>query len=68
VTIGALLELALVVSGSWLIANQLFGVQPLDIATLASVALLIAIALLAAYVPARRAARSDAGAEVRNSH
>jgi predicted permease len=60
VAIGALLGLVLAVSGSRLIANQLFGVQPFDVSTLASaVALLMAVAFLAGYVPARRAAQLD---------
>jgi putative ABC transport system permease protein len=42
------------------IAGFLFGVSPMDPATYAAVsALLTAVALLAAYVPARRAARID---------
>jgi len=42
------------------IAGQLFGVQPTDPATFAAVALgLTAVAALACYVPARRAARVD---------
>jgi putative ABC transport system permease protein len=43
-----------------LLASQLFGVQPLDPLTFASVAaLLLAIATMAALVPARRAMRVD---------
>jgi putative ABC transport system permease protein len=43
-----------------LIASQLYGVAPFDAATLASVSLLLAVvALLASYIPARRAARAD---------
>ena len=45
---------------SRLIAAQLYGVQPSDPATLAAVlALMCAVAALAAYLPARRAARVD---------
>ena len=43
-----------------LIASLLYGVAPLDAATLASVSILLAVvALVAAYVPSRRAANAD---------
>jgi predicted permease len=43
-----------------LLATQLYGISPLDAATFASVALLVAVVTLAAcYVPARRAMRVD---------
>ena len=43
-----------------LMASLLFGVKPTDVVTFASVAaLLCAIALLACYLPARRAAKLD---------
>jgi putative ABC transport system permease protein len=43
-----------------LIASLLFGVTPLDTATLAGVSILLAaVALLASYIPARRAANAD---------
>jgi ABC-type antimicrobial peptide transport system permease subunit len=42
------------------IESQLYGVKPRDAATLAAVALsLLAIAILASYIPARRATRVD---------
>ena len=45
---------------SRLLASSLFGVQPTDPATLAAVsALVLVVALLASYVPARRAADVD---------
>jgi predicted permease len=48
---------------SWLsrlVASQLYGVSPNDPATLAAVAaLLIAVAILASYLPARRATKVD---------
>ncbi|MGH9790999.1 MAG: FtsX-like permease family protein, partial [Candidatus Acidiferrales bacterium] len=58
VTLGVLLG----VGGAWwatrVLASQLYGVQPNDVATLAGVAfVLAAVALLACYFPARRAAR-----------
>ena len=43
-----------------LIASLLYGVEPLDAATLAGVSILLAaVALFASYVPARRAAKAD---------
>jgi putative ABC transport system permease protein len=52
-----------VVAGAFavkLLASFLFGVQPLDPAAfIAAAALLLAVALLAAYLPARRATRVD---------
>jgi ABC-type antimicrobial peptide transport system permease subunit len=43
-----------------LIASLLYGVEPLDPATLAGVSILLAaVALFASYVPARRAANAD---------
>jgi len=45
---------------SHLLASSLFGVQPTDPATLATVsAVVLVVALLASYVPARRAADVD---------
>jgi predicted permease len=60
VTIGTAVGLVLAASGSRLLGNQLFGVQPFDISAMASATgILVAIAGLAAFLPARRAARLD---------
>ena len=60
VVVGAVLGVALATVATRLIAGQLFGVEPLDPWTLAAaVALLAVVALLAGYMPARRAARLD---------
>lgn len=55
---------AIGIVGSWwlarLIENQLYGVTPTDPLTLATVTVvLLAVAMLASYIPARRAARAD---------
>jgi putative ABC transport system permease protein len=71
---GLLLALAGIAIGSgaayWLtrlIANQLYDVTPTDPVTFASVALvLLAVALLACYLPARRAASLDPMAALRS--
>ena len=56
IAIGAAAALALAPT----IESQLYGVRPRDVATLAAVSLsLLAIALLAGYLPARRATRVD---------
>jgi ABC-type lipoprotein release transport system permease subunit len=60
----ALAGLALGVAGSlactYILANLLFGVQPMDLATtIGAATLLIVVALAAGYVPARRAANVD---------
>jgi putative ABC transport system permease protein len=58
--IGLLIGLAGSLAVARLIAGLLFGVTPADPATLAATSLLIlGVALLACYVPARRAARVD---------
>jgi ABC-type antimicrobial peptide transport system permease subunit len=56
VGIGVIVALAL----TRLMSSMLFGVKPTDVVTFAAVAgLLCAIALLACYLPARRAAALD---------
>ena len=58
--IGLAAGLVLAVAAARLLRSQIFGVSPLDPVTfVAVVVLLAAVALLAAWVPARRAARVD---------
>jgi putative ABC transport system permease protein len=58
--VGLAIGLAGALALSRLLASSLFGVQPTDPATLAAVsAVVLAVALLASYVPARRAADVD---------
>jgi putative ABC transport system permease protein len=60
ISVGMLLGLAGSLALSRLIAAQLWGIQPTDPATFTGVSLLlITIALLACFVPARRAIRVD---------
>jgi putative ABC transport system permease protein len=60
VAVSALLGCAGAVAVSRLLRDTLFGIGPLDLAVpVAAAALLSAVALLAAYLPARRAARLD---------
>jgi predicted permease len=58
--VGITLGLAGAVAGAMLMRGLLFGVSSWDVPTLAGVAVLLgAAALLASYIPARRAARVD---------
>ncbi|HEX5423769.1 MAG TPA: ABC transporter permease [Candidatus Acidoferrales bacterium] len=60
VGIGLCLGVPVALASTKMIASQLFGVRPTDPATFAGVALLLAVvALLACYIPARRAMRVD---------
>jgi ABC-type antimicrobial peptide transport system permease subunit len=60
VMVGAAIGLGLALMTSRLIVSLLFGIQPTDPLTIASaVALLFGVAVLASYVPARRASRLD---------
>jgi predicted permease len=63
---GALLGLVAALAASRLVRSLLFGVHPLDPASMAgAAALLVAASLLACYLPARRAARVDPLAALR---
>ncbi len=60
VVAGAAVGLVLALVGARLVRGFLFGVRPLDPATFLAVpAILLAVAVLAAWLPARRAARVD---------
>jgi putative ABC transport system permease protein len=60
VLIGLAIGVGATYGATRLIANQLFGVTPMDPATIAVVALvLIIVAFLACYIPAKRAAKLD---------
>jgi len=60
ISMGVLLGLAGSLALSQLIASQLWGIQPTDPATFTGVSLLlIAVALVACFLPARRAIRVD---------
>ena len=58
--IGVVIGLTITALLGRLIASLLYGVKPLDAATLAGVSILLAaVALLASYIPARRAANAN---------
>ena len=60
VTFGAVIGIPIAVGGTHLIASQLYQVKPTDsIVVSMSFAVLSFVALLAGYLPARRAARVD---------
>jgi ABC-type antimicrobial peptide transport system permease subunit len=64
---GAALGLPAALAATRLVRSGLFGVEPNDPATLASAAaVLVAVAALAAFIPARRAATLDAMSVLRN--
>jgi putative ABC transport system permease protein len=60
VAVGSGVGLALALAGAQLLRGLLFGIQPLDPLTFLAVpSVLLAVTLLAAYVPARRASTVD---------
>jgi ABC-type antimicrobial peptide transport system permease subunit len=60
VVIGVAIGLPLVIGAAKLISSQLFGLTAADPVTLvAATALMISVAMLAGYIPARRASRID---------
>jgi predicted permease len=60
VAIGAVLGIAAALASARLIATQLFGVPPTDLAALgAAIAVMASVSAFAGYLPARRAARVD---------
>jgi ABC-type antimicrobial peptide transport system permease subunit len=60
VLLGLGIGLAASLAGTRMIANLLFGVSPLDLAAFVSVSVVLAlVALLACYLPARRATKVD---------
>jgi ABC-type antimicrobial peptide transport system permease subunit len=60
VLIGLVIGIPLVSAAARLVTSLLFGVSPTDPATLAATAvLMLSIAIVAAYLPARRASRVD---------
>jgi ABC-type antimicrobial peptide transport system permease subunit len=60
VLIGVLLGLPMALAAGRLVASQLYGLKTSDPLTLsAAIGLLVAVASLAAYLPARRASKVD---------
>ena len=65
--LGAVIGLAAAAAASPLVSGMLFGVDPLDAPSLIGAALLlVAAAVLASYVPARRATRANALVHLRS--
>jgi ABC-type antimicrobial peptide transport system permease subunit len=66
VTVGLLLGIPAALAASRLLEGMLFGVKPMHPPTVAGAGLLmLAVAMLAAYLPARRASRVDPMAALR---
>jgi len=60
VVVGVVVGLAAALGATRLIASQLFGLEPRDPVTMiAAAGLILAVAIAAALVPARRAARIE---------
>ena len=60
VVVGAAIGTVLAAALTWLLARFLFGVSATDMATFVAIpVILLAVALVAAFIPARRAARVD---------
>ena len=60
VAVGVVIGLAATLAAGHLVAAVLFGVDPKDAWTIsAAVAVMVAVALCAGYLPARRASRVD---------
>ena len=60
IAIGVAIGVPVTLAGSRLVTNMLFGVPATDsISLIASVAVLLAVGLLAGYLPARRASKVD---------
>ncbi|HVQ29626.1 MAG TPA: FtsX-like permease family protein, partial [Vicinamibacteria bacterium] len=65
--LGAAMGLLGALFSGWLLRDLLFGVDPLDpVSLLAAALLLVAASALAAYIPARRAARVDPAVVLRS--
>ena len=66
--VGVLIGLAVAMATSRLLSSMLYAIRPVDPLTLGAAALIvIAVALLASYVPARRALRIDPAEALRGN-
>jgi putative ABC transport system permease protein len=64
---GAIFGVGLALAGAKMMSNLVYGVAPTDVASvLGAIALLLIVAVLASYVPARRAAAVDPGTTLRS--
>ena len=60
VALGSGIGIALAIGASRLLASLLYGVRPTDpVAMAGAIAVLLAVGMLAAFVPARRASLTD---------
>jgi putative ABC transport system permease protein len=63
---GSIIGLVLAIALSGVMSNLVYGVAPRDLASLlGSAALLMSVAAIASYIPARRAAAADPGVTLR---